>query len=77
MKPLLFIGVVLVVLGIFALVTPDVRYVERKTIVKAGDINLEAKVPRTFHIPDQAAVLVIGIGAAMVVSSAVLAGKRR
>ncbi len=77
MKPLLFAGVVLVVLGVIGLVAPDFQLVEKRTVANAGSVSLEARVPRTVHVPGVAAGAALGVGVILIFAAGTLAGRRK
>ncbi len=77
MKPLIFIGVVLLATGILGLFVQNVSYVEKKTIAQIGSAKIEAKVPRAVEVPREAAYAAIGAGTALAIAGGILAGRKR
>jgi hypothetical protein len=51
MKPLAWVGVVLIVLGVLALVYQGVSYKQRETVVDVGPVHAEANREKTIPLP--------------------------
>ncbi len=77
MKPLIFVGVVLLAAGILGLVVENITYLEKKTLAQVGTAKIEAKVPRAVRIPREAAYVAIGVGSASAIAGATLAFRKR
>jgi uncharacterized membrane protein len=68
MKPLVIVGVVLVVLGIAAFAYQGFTYTSRETVVDIGPIHATADRQKTLPISPVLAGVVLVAGAAMVVA---------
>jgi hypothetical protein len=69
-KPLIAIGVVLVVLGAAALIRPRLRYTQRETLVDVGPVNVTADTKKSVPLsPILGGVLLAG-GAVLIVVGA-------
>lgn len=68
MKPLGWVGVVLVVAGILALVFGGISYSHRKQIMKVGPIEATHTEKKTIPIPPIAGVACILVGGGIVVA---------
>ncbi len=64
MKPLAWIGVVLIVLGVAGLVIENVSFTERKTVLDVGPLKVQADEQKVVPIPTIAgiAAIVVGLG---------------
>ena len=64
MKPLAWIGVVLIVLGVVGLVVENVSFTERKTVLDVGPLKVQADEQKVVPIPTIAgiAAIVVGLG---------------
>lgn len=67
MKRLVWIGVVLMVLGIGALVIKRVTYQADSATVDLGPVELTATEQKTVDIPQAAGIAAISVGALLVV----------
>lgn len=67
MRPILIIGVLLIVGGIAALVLGEVSFTKRETVVQIGDATLEAQTKETFPIPAVAGIAAVAAGIALAV----------
>ncbi len=67
MNKLILTGVILLVLGVVALVTPALRYTEREEILKIGPIEATAETQKRVPIPPLVgwALVVGGLGLAV------------
>jgi hypothetical protein len=66
-RPILIIGVLLIVGGIAALVLGEVSFTKSETVVQIGDATLEAQTKETFPIPAVAGIAAIAAGIVLVV----------
>ncbi len=66
MNKLILTGIVLLVLGVVALVTPALRYTEREEVLKIGPIEATAETQKRLPIPSAVGwvLVVAGIGCA-------------
>ena len=71
MKPIMLLGVVLIVLGIAGLFFSRVTWTETKPVLKAGPLQINAQEDHTVWIPTAAGVVAVLAGVALV-----FAGKR-
>lgn len=72
MKPLGWVGVVLIVAGILALIFGGISYTHKKQIVKVGPIQATHKEKKTIPLPP-----VLGIACIVVGGGIVVAGGRK
>jgi len=72
MRPLVVLGLVLVVAGIVGLVMANVSFTEHKTVIDAGPIKITEDQQRIIPIPTIASIAVMVVGLALV-----FAGRRR
>ncbi|ANN69528.1 hypothetical protein [Bordetella bronchialis] len=72
MKPTIFIGAILIVLGVVALVYQGFSYKSEDTIVQIGSVKATAETTKSVPIPQWA-----GIGAIVVGVVAIGLGMRR
>jgi small-conductance mechanosensitive channel len=69
-KPLIAIGIVLLVLGAAALIWPKLSYTERETLVDVGSVNITADTEKSVPLsPILGGVLLAG-GAVLIVVGA-------
>ena len=64
MKPLAWIGIVLIALGVIGLVVENVSFTERKTVLDVGPLKVQADEQRVIPIPTIAGIagIVVGLG---------------
>jgi hypothetical protein len=62
MKPLAWIGVLLIVLGVIGLVVENVSFTERKTVLDVGPVKIQADEQKVVPIPTIAGVVAIAVG---------------
>jgi len=62
MKPLAWVGVVLIVLGVIGLVVENVSFTERRTVLDVGPIKVQADEQRIVPIPTIAGVIAVAAG---------------
>jgi hypothetical protein len=72
MKPLAWVGVLLIVLGVIGLVVENVSFTERRTVLDVGPIKVQADEQRIVPIPTIAGVVAVAIGLGLV-----LMGRKR
>lgn len=61
------VGVLLILLGLMLVASPQITYTSRKTIKLAPSTEVATKEPRTIVIPRPIAVLVVGAGVAALI----------
>jgi len=71
MKPIVILGIVLIVAGVAALVLGHVGWTETKNVVDAGPIQVNSQEHHTVWIPTVAAIVAVVAGLGLV-----FAGKR-
>jgi hypothetical protein len=62
MKPLAWIGVLLIVLGVIGLVVENVSFTECKTVLDVGPVKIQADEQKVVPIPTIAGVVAIAVG---------------
>jgi hypothetical protein len=62
MKPLAWIGVLLIVLGVIGLVVENVSFTERKTVLDVGPLKVQADEQKVVPIPTIAGVVAVAVG---------------
>jgi hypothetical protein len=66
MKPLAWIGILLIVLGVIGLVVENVSFTERKTVLDVGPVKIQADEQKVVPIPTIAGVVAIAVGLGLV-----------
>lgn len=69
MKPLAWIGIVLIVLGVAGLVVENVSFTERKTVLDVGPLKVQADEQKVVPIPTIAGIAAIVVGLGLVFMS--------
>jgi hypothetical protein len=67
MRPLVLVGVILIVLGIAGLVVANIPITERKTVLDAGPLKVTKDEEKTVPIPTIAGVVAVVAGLGLVV----------
>jgi hypothetical protein len=62
MKPLAWVGVLLIVLGVIGLVVENVSFTERRTVLDVGPIKVQADEQRIVPIPTIAGIVAVAVG---------------
>lgn len=68
MKPIVIVGIVLIVLGIGGLVFRSVHWTETKNVADIGPIHINAEEDHNVWIPTAAGVLAVIAGLGLVVA---------
>lgn len=68
-SPLMIIGVILIVAGIFAASYQSFTYPKQEKIAELGDLKITADTDKTVHIPPYLGGLAIAAGLVLVVIS--------
>jgi hypothetical protein len=68
MKPMMILGVVLIVLGVGALVVPNISWTQRETVAEIGPVEINADRERSVWIPAAASIAAIFAGLGLVVA---------
>jgi len=66
MRPLAWVGVVLIVLGLVALAYQGITYTTREKVVDLGPLKVEAKKERTIPLPPVAGAVAVIAGLVLV-----------
>ena len=66
MKPLAWVGVLLIVLGVIGLIVENVSFTERKTVLDVGPLKVQADEQKVVPIPTIAGVAAIVVGLGLV-----------
>jgi hypothetical protein len=69
MKNLMWVGVLLVILGIAGLVMEYVTVTEKRTVVDIGPLELKAEEQRNIPIPTIAGIVAVIAGLVIIVAS--------
>jgi hypothetical protein len=72
MKPLMILGIVLIILGVAGLVVQGVTYTTREDVADLGGLKITAQKEKTLPIPAIAG----GVALAAGVAAVVVAGKK-
>ena len=70
MKPIIIVGILLILGGVAALVFGGITYTKHETVLDVGPIELEAKNKESIPIPQIAAILAAIAGVGLVVVGA-------
>lgn len=68
MKPMMILGVVLVVLGVGALVVPNVYWRQRETVAEIGPVEINADREKNVWFPTAASIAAILAGLGLVLA---------
>lgn len=68
MRAMVAIGIVLIVLGVVALVHPDIPYKSERDVIRVGPVQTSIETRRTIAVPPVAAGLVLAGGVGLVVA---------
>ncbi len=72
MKPIMFVGIVLIVVGLLALVYQGITYTTREKVVQVGPVQLTTEKEKSIPLPPIIGALAVGSGLVLV-----LVGARR
>ena len=70
MKPIMIVGIVLAVLGVFVLVSQGITYTKTEKVIDLGPIKATAKRQKTIPIPPLLGGVVLAAGIVCVVAGA-------
>ena len=76
MRGLLAGGIVLLVLGLFMLAAPMIRYTDRDKAIDIGPLEVETETERHVDIPRTLGVVTSAAGVALIVASRMRTGAR-
>jgi len=66
MKPIAFVGILLIVLGVAGLAVDNISFTERKTVLDAGPLKITADQQKTVPIPTIAGIVAVAVGLGLV-----------
>lgn len=72
MKPIMLIGIVLIVLGLVALAYQGIAYTTREKVVQIGPVEVTAEKEKSLPLPPVVGAVAVGAGLVLV-----LVGSRR
>ena len=67
MKPVTWIGIVLIALGVIALVYQGITYTTRETVIDLGPLKAEVEKQKTVPLPPVLGVLAIAGGVVLLI----------
>jgi hypothetical protein len=70
MKPLMIVGIVLIVIGVVALAYQGVTYTSREKVVDIGPLKVEAKREKTIPLPPILGGVAIAAGVVLMIAGA-------
>jgi hypothetical protein len=69
MKPLVIVGILLIVLGVFALAYEGITYTKTERVVDLGPLKVDAKREKTIPLPPVLGALSLVGGVALLIAS--------
>jgi hypothetical protein len=69
MKPLVIVGILLIVLGVFALAYEGITYTRTERVVDLGPLKVDAKREKTIPLPPILGALSLVGGVALLIAS--------
>jgi hypothetical protein len=69
MKPLVIVGILLIVLGVFALAYEGITYTKTERVVDLGPLKVDAKREKTIPLPPILGALSLVGGVALLIAS--------
>jgi hypothetical protein len=70
MKPLMVVGIVLIVVGLVALAYQGITYTSREKVVDIGPLKVEAKREKTIPLPPILGGVAIAAGVVLMIAGA-------
>jgi hypothetical protein len=70
MKPLMVVGIVLIVVGLVALAYQGITYTSREKVVDIGPLKVEAKREKTIPLPPVLGGVAIAAGVVLMIAGA-------
>jgi hypothetical protein len=70
MKPIVFVGVLLIVIGLLALAYQGISYTTREKVVQVGPLQVTAEKEKSIPFPPIIGVLAVGSGLVLVLVGA-------
>jgi hypothetical protein len=67
MKPIVVVGIVLIVLGLAALAYQGIDYTTRDKVVEIGPVQITAEKEKSFRLPPIVGAAAVGAGLVLVV----------
>ena len=69
MKPMVIVGILLIVLGVFALAYEGITYTRTERVIDLGPLKVDAKRERTIPLPPVLGALSLVGGVALLIAS--------
>ena len=69
MKPLVIVGILLIVLGVFALAYEGISYTKTERVIDLGPLKVDAKREKTIPLPPVLGALSLVGGVALLIAS--------
>ena len=69
MKPLVIVGILLIVLGVFALAYEGISYTKTERVIDLGPLKVDAKREKTIPLPPILGALSLVGGVALLIAS--------
>lgn len=69
MKPLVIVGILLIVLGVFALAYEGITYTRTERVIDLGPLKVDAKREKTIPLPPILGALALVGGVALLIAS--------
>jgi len=69
MKPILLVGIVLIILGIVALTYQGITYTTREKVLQIGPLEATKKTERTIPLPPLLGGVALGAGIVLIIGS--------
>ncbi len=70
MKPIVFVGVLLIVIGLLALAYQGITYTTREKVVQVGPVQVTAEKEKSIPFPPIIGILAVGSGLVLVLVGA-------
>jgi uncharacterized membrane protein HdeD (DUF308 family) len=70
MKATAIVGILLIVLGVFALAYQGIRYTDRETVIDLGPIEAQTETQKTIPLPPILGASALAAGVILLVASA-------
>lgn len=70
MKPIVFVGVLLIVIGLLALAYQGITYTTRERVVQVGPVQVTAEKEKSIPFPPIIGILAVGSGLVLVLVGA-------
>ena len=70
MKPVIIVGIILIVIGVVALAYQGITYTTKEKVVDLGPLKVEAKREKTIPLPPVLGVVAVAAGVVLLVVGA-------